>query len=251
VADLDAARDAKRRPGHPARGRPRRRCGCRRLPASGRSRPQLTPAMWKPRFVGADDEIRHRRDAAVGDHADRFLRCDRAEEARFGAEVVEDLGFGREAVIGQAGQFRELDLVDDVVAAHQRQHETLVGRHDRDRLDRACQRDAQQRGHVLAGLLRRRVDRLRSDSVAAARGAGRQRFGHLDVRGVIRTRREGDRVFAGIGQHVEFMRGAAADGAGVGIHGAELQAEAGEDARVGAYMFSYSRAMHSGVMWNE
>ena len=35
-----------------------------------------------------------------------------------------------------------------------------------------------------------------------------------------------------VGQHVEFMRGAAADGAGVGVDRAELQAQAGEDARI-------------------
>jgi hypothetical protein len=51
---------------------------------------------WKPRFVGADDEIGIAATRAVGDHADRLLRRDRAEETRLAAEVVEDLGFGRE-----------------------------------------------------------------------------------------------------------------------------------------------------------
>src|SRR3546814_9914789 len=39
------------------------------------------------RLVGADHEVGHRRDAAVGDDGDRLLRTDRAEEARLAAQV--------------------------------------------------------------------------------------------------------------------------------------------------------------------
>ena len=66
-----------------------------------------------------------------------------------------------------------------------------------------------------------------------ARLARRQRLGKLEVRGVVVAVGEDDRVLARVGEHVEFLRRAAADGAGVGVHGAEAQAEAREDRAVG------------------
>jgi hypothetical protein len=70
------------------------------------------------------------------------------------------------AVVGQARRACQLDLVDAVVAAHQRQHEALLAHHGTDLTVRSA--DAEQRGDVLAGLLRRRVD-------LAHRFAGRRR----------------------------------------------------------------------------
>jgi hypothetical protein len=72
-----------------------------------------------------------------------------------------------------------------------------------------------------------------SMALRRARACRGQCLGQFDVGGVIRVRAEGDVVFAGIGQHVEFMRAGAADRAGVGRDGAEFQAQAGEDAAVG------------------
>jgi hypothetical protein len=63
-------------------------------------------------------------------------------------------------------------------------------------------------------------------------GWGDQRFGQFDVGGVIGVRAEGDVVFAGIGQHVKFMRAGAADRAGVGRNGTEFQAKARENPAV-------------------
>src|SRR5438067_1789722 len=62
---------------------------------------------------------------------------------------------------------------------------------------------------------------------------GRGRFGEFHVGGVVRLRAEGDRVFAGVGEDMEFVRAGTADRAGVGGHGAELQPQAREDARIG------------------
>ena len=62
----------------------------------------------------------------------------------------------------------------------------------------------------------------------------RQRFRHLQVRGVIVGVGEGDCVLARVGQHVELLRVAAADAAGVGAHGAEAQLHPLENPRVGA-----------------
>ena len=64
----------------------------------------------------------------------------------------------------------------------------------------------------------------------ARRGNG---FGQFHVRGVIRTVRIQDGVLARIGDHLEFVRGAAADRAGIGRHRAVLQPQPGEDAAVG------------------
>src|SRR5206468_12170718 len=66
-----------------------------------------------------------------------------------------------------------------------------------------------------------------------ARLPGGNGFGKVDVRGVVRLRAPGDGALARFGEDVEFVRAGAADRAGVGGDGAELQAEAGEDARVG------------------
>ena len=59
------------------------------------------------------------------------------------------------------------------------------------------------------------------------------RFGELDVCGIVRVRAVGDHVFARIGDHLEFVRARAADGARVGAHGAVHEAEPIEDAAVG------------------
>ena len=63
--------------------------------------------------------------------------------------------------------------------------------------------------------------------------ARRERLGELEVGRVIVAVGKDDRVLARIGQHVEFLGGAAADRAGVRVHGAEAQPEAREDRRVG------------------
>src|SRR5690606_32071777 len=86
--------------------------------------------------VGADHEIGHRGDVAIGHHPHLALRADRADEARLAAKVLNDLGLGGHAVAGHAGHARELDVIDLVVAAHQHQHEAVFG-HGGHRLDRA------------------------------------------------------------------------------------------------------------------
>ncbi len=122
-----------------------------------------------------------------------------------------------------------------MVAAHQHQHELLCFAFtgdQRHRLHRALQLDAEQRRDVLAGFLGRGVDLAHgfTGSRARCRIGGDRRF---HVRGVVRTGGEHQRVLAGIGDDVEFLRGIATDRTGVGLHHAEVQAEAGEDAAVG------------------
>ena len=63
-----------------------------------------------------------------------------------------------------------------------------------------------------------------SSSLAAGRGSPEAaRVGRLEIRGVVIAVREHDGVFAGVGEHVEFLRDVAADRAGIRPHRAELQ----------------------------
>src|SRR3546814_6719788 len=54
------------------------------------------------RLVRADHEVGHRRDLAVGEHADRLPGRHRSEEPGLAAKVREDLRLGGHAVVGQA-----------------------------------------------------------------------------------------------------------------------------------------------------
>jgi hypothetical protein len=74
------------------------------------------------------------------------------------------------------------------------------------------------------------VRALRCGSALASRC---QRFGHLDVGGVIGCIGEGDQVFTALGQHLEFVGAGATDGAGIGLHRAEVQTHASEGGAVG------------------
>ena len=74
------------------------------------------------------------------------------------------------------------------------------------------------------GRLARRGNLLHCLVVAARACLGRRNgFGQFDIGGVVRGGRVGDRILAGIGEHVKFVRAGAADGAGIGGDRAELQ----------------------------
>ena len=182
-------------------------------------------------LVGADHEIAHRRDAAIGDDENILARIDRAEEAWLAAQVFEDFRLVGQAVLGKTGQLGQLYLVDRVVTANQCEHEALLA-DQRHRLDRARQLEAHQLGDFFAGPLPGRFDLAQLFRWRGARRCRRQGLGHLRVGCIFGTVGECDRILAGIGQHVELVRSTAADGAGVGGHCAEFQAEPGEDARV-------------------
>ena len=57
--------------------------------------------------------------------------------------------------------------------------------------------------------------------------------GPFNIGCVVTIRREGDGILAGVCQYMEFVGAATADGAGVGHHGTEIQANAAEDGAVG------------------
>ena len=75
----------------------------------------------------------------------------------------------------------------------------------------------------------------------------RDRLGQLDIGGVIGTRAPGDCVLARVGQHLELVRCAAADLAGVGGDRAEFEPEPGEDPGV-RVVHQPVRLQHAGVV---
>ena len=86
---------------------------------------------------------------------------------------------------------------------------------------------------LLDGLGVRRIDQAQFFAGGGTAGFTRNGFGFLDVGGVIRGVAESDIIFAGCGQHVEFMGAGTADGAGIGLHRTEVQAQAAENVAVG------------------
>ena len=62
--------------------------------------------------------------------------------------------------------------------------------------------------------------------------ARRNRFGELDVGGVIGVRAVRDRILTRLGEHLELVRGRSADRAGVGGDRPEFEPESREDARI-------------------
>src|SRR3546814_12640701 len=68
----------------------------------------VDPAQVTAAAIGADHEIGHRGDTAIGDDPNRLYAVYRAEKSRLAAEVFIDLGFARQPIIGQAGQLGEI-----------------------------------------------------------------------------------------------------------------------------------------------
>ena len=176
------------------------------------------------------------RGRAIGDDAQAFVSC-RTKRAGWCLQPRADLGIGREAEGLEAFDLGGLHLVQHVVAADQQHHHFESGlrlaRHDDDRLHRLLDRQAQEGGDFLAGVLVGRGDLLHRRGGCAAGLLRRERLGKLDVGGVIGCAGEGDRVLAGGCEHLELMRAGAADLARVGRDRAERQPQAREDARVG------------------
>ena len=65
------------------------------------------------------------------------------------------------------------------------------------------------------------------------RGGGAGRLDPFEVGRIVAAGGKGDHILAGIGQHMEFMRGIAADIAGIGQHGAVFEAEPREYPAIG------------------
>ena len=230
----------RRCPGFPCRrvtGRRPPHCGCRRRCGSGRSRPKLTPVRWKPSSLAPQTKSLM---AATLRSARSPLFHRRPQQVRYSRACSR--GIPRLRLPGktegrQAGNLAGLDFIQFVVATQQQQRECLAAV---DFLattamaltvcpDASARNSATSSQAILPGV----AIFLHGLGRRGAWCTRRQRLGQFDVGSVVRVRAEGDGVFAGVGQHVEFVRAGAADRAGVRSHGAKLQAESGEDAAVG------------------
>ncbi len=79
----------------------------------------------------------------------------------------------------------------------------------------------------------RRINQRHFLGSSSARFFRRDSFCQFNVRCIVRGVGEDHIVFTALRQHLEFVRGAAADRTGVGLYGAEIQPHAAEDFAVG------------------
>ena len=179
-------------------------------------------------FVRAAAEVRHVGDGAVGVDGDVFLDADGAEVARLRAEGLHDLVVGREAEA----------FVQFMVGAQEHEHDlrghrfallvhAVGGEHDA--LDALQEVEPKVLGDGFTLFLPRGSALFHRLGGSLAAVQNREGFSQLDVGGVVGFGGVGDDVFAGVGDHLEFVRAGAADRAGVGAHGAEHQPQARED----------------------
>ena len=194
-------------------------------------------------LVGAAYEVGHVGHGTVGDHLDRLLQVQGAQVTRLATEVVFNLGNGGKAEPAlEPLDLARLDLVEVVITSHQQQpHGALVdhavftrfvgGQHQA--LDGLLQGQAQELRHVGTGALARCWGLDQGLSGRCTRGQQGHRFGQLDVGREVAGGAVDDGVFTRVGDDLKLVREIATDGAGVGRHGAVLQAKAVEDALVG------------------
>ncbi len=184
-------------------------------------------------------------EAAVHEHLD-VLQPHRPHEAGLGASEGLGLLQGHQLQLCRAGEVLHLHGIDLVVAPEDRPHELRAALGEGGPVEEELA--GLREGHALGmigvdharGLLHLAHHaggaemvplQLKGRSVVAGGQRGRLRL--LDVGGVLAAVAAEDGVLATAGQHVELVGEAAADGAAVGLHGAELDAEAGEDPLVG------------------
>ena len=199
-------------------------------------------------LVGAGGEVAHQRHAAVHHAGDRQVH--RAQGAGPGAESGADLRLAGEFHRrGHCFQLLRLDVVELVIAAHQQRHQAAFAAFDDQRLDGLLDRQIKLLDQLLDGFRIRRVGERHIRAGGGALAGGRHGLGQLHVGGVAGLVGEGDVVLAGFGQHVEFMAGGAADGAGVRFHGTVIQAQPVEDRAVGVvhHLVGLRQRVHVGV----
>ncbi|MNU96153.1 hypothetical protein D3C71_861810 [compost metagenome] len=182
--------------------------------------------------VGTDTEVAHQFDGAVDDDWQRQVQ--RAEGARARANGVTQFGIaGHDQRAGHAWLVRSLDLVEFVVATDDQGNQLafFLGMHDQS-LDGLFNRQIEFFHQCGNGFGVWSVDQAQLFARCGTRGFARHGFGFLDVRRVVGTVAEDDIVFAGFGQHVEFVGTSTTDGAVVSFHRAEFQAQTGEHVAV-------------------
>ncbi len=186
--------------------------------------------------VGARREVAHHGNGTVDNHRDRHVH--RAEGARTGVDDSADLSFGSEGQ--RAGNLRQLlcfHFVQLMIATHQQGDQrisTALYRFYQQGLNGLLNWQVKLLNQLGDGFRVRRIDQGHLLSGRRARFFRCQRFGKLDVGRVVRAVGEDHVIFTALGQHLELVRGAAADRAGIRLHGTEVEIHAAEDFAVGS-----------------
>ena len=188
--------------------------------------------------VGAADKVCQVCGAAIHDHG--HGQVDRADGAGFAAHRLLDLFIGGHGQrLGHAGQIFRLDLVQGVVAAKNQCHQAglpvfiRLALYQKGFHGAGCV-NVEERGDGFNGALVRRCHVLHGFAGCRAFTGRSDRFGFLDVGGIVTVGAEYDVVFAGGGEHVELVGGAAADRAGIRLDRAVLKPQAIKDGAIGA-----------------
>ena len=181
--------------------------------------------------VGAGGEIAHHRHSTVNNH--RHRQVHRTQGARTGFHQGADLFFGGEGQrAGDLRQFFRFHFVQLVIAAHQQGNQrgsAIFNRFHQQGFHGFFDRQVELLNQLGDGFGVRRVDQGQLLGGVRARRFRRNGFRKLDVCRVVGAVGEDHIVFAALRQHLEFMRGAAADGAGISLYRAEIQPHTAED----------------------
>ena len=188
-------------------------------------------------FVGATDKVGQMGSAAIDD--DATGEADRADGAGITTGGRLDLFvIGKGQRLGDARQLLGLHLVELVIATQHQGDDRLLlllvffAQHQQS-LGDLTRRHGEEGGDLVDGVNVRGVDRGQRGAGGRACASRCHSLGHLDVGGVIRIGGEGDQIFTALGQHLELVGAGAADGAGIGLHRAEVQTHAAEGGAVG------------------
>ena len=230
VAHLDAAGDAERALAGGARVAGHDVADVHHL-GLGQVAAPVDPRQVHVAPVGAANEVGCLRGRAIG--VNLQLQARRADEARLAPGGGAHLLGSRHLERGEhAGQLLRLDCIQFVIAPHDERDHAAVRALDQQGLEALRGIDLQEFGQLRDGARARGAHFLHRRHGRAARLGGGERLGHLDVGGVVIRIGPGDGVLARVGEHVELLRGVAADAARVGPHRAEAQVHAREDPRI-------------------
>ena len=178
-------------------------------------------------LVRARDPVRVGHEFMVGDDGAGGEAHGTREAHRGVGPLGHLLGRGEDHFVGLEVVL-QFDFVQLAVAAHEGR-DGLAVHHVEQRLDELLRGNLEETADFFDGVLIRGGHFLDGGAGFLTGFGGREDGGALDVGGPVASGAVGDGVFAGFGQHHELMREVAADGAGVGFHGTELQRHAAEN----------------------
>ena len=193
-------------------------------------------------FVGADNEVAHVGNGCIGNDGDILRNTDRAEITRFRSEGIFNFLVGCKAESAlKRFQLFGFNFIKSVIASEKQKNDfcrqriaffVLVINCQNNRFNAGCQRLIQKFNNKLALVAARSRNLFHGLCGFCAFFDQAGSFGQFDIGSVFAVRAENDQIFAGISDHLEFLRARAADGAGVSAHCSINQTQAIKDAAV-------------------